>query len=169
MELGFPGGLDGKESAYNAGDLGFIPGWRSFPGRENGYTLQYSCLENSMDREAWWAYTPWGLKDSDTTERDSHTRTHTLTQAHTHTHTEVHTHRHTHTELETRDNVVTFTILTTRGQQEAMLLKSLTASVAITSIYSHIYGKLGGIRFNLLFQHPHFSDGNKWNPTRARL
>ena len=177
MELGFPGGLDGKESAYNAGDLGFIPGWRSFPGRENGYTLQYSCLENSMDREAWWAYTPWGLKDSDTTERDSHTRTrtytltrtHTLTQAHTHTHRGTHTQAHTHGARNDRDNVVTFTILTTRGQQEAMLLKSLTASVAITSIYSHIYGKLGGIRFNLLFQHPHFSDGNKWNPTRVRL
>ena len=49
---GFPGGLDGKESACNAGDP--IPGLERSPGEGNGYPLQYSCLENSMDREAWW-------------------------------------------------------------------------------------------------------------------
>ena len=51
--MAFPGGLEGKESACNAGDLGLIPGLgRSF--REgNGYPLQYSCLENSKDRRAW--------------------------------------------------------------------------------------------------------------------
>ena len=51
----FSGGLDGKESACNAGDLGLIPGSRRFPGERNGYPFQYSCLENSMDRGAWWA------------------------------------------------------------------------------------------------------------------
>ena len=49
----FPGGSDGKESACNAGDLGSIPGWGRSPGEGNGNPLQYSCLENSMDRGAW--------------------------------------------------------------------------------------------------------------------
>ena len=52
---GFPGDSDGKESAYDAGDPGSIPGLGRFPGKGNGYPLRYSCLENSMDREAWWA------------------------------------------------------------------------------------------------------------------
>ena len=52
---GFSGGSDGKESACNAGDLGSIPGWGRSPGEGNGNSLQYSCLENSMDRGAWWA------------------------------------------------------------------------------------------------------------------
>ena len=55
INLGFPGGSDGKQSACNAGDLGFIPGFGEFPGEGNGNPLQYSCLENSMDRGAWWA------------------------------------------------------------------------------------------------------------------
>jgi len=46
----FPGGLDSKESACNAGYLGLIPGSRRFPEEWNGYPLQYSCLENLMDR-----------------------------------------------------------------------------------------------------------------------
>ena len=46
---------DGKESACNAGDLGLIPGWGRSPGEGNGNLLQYSCLENPKDREAWWA------------------------------------------------------------------------------------------------------------------
>ena len=46
---------DSKESAYSAGDLGSIPGSGRRPGEVNGNPLQYSCLENSMDREAWWA------------------------------------------------------------------------------------------------------------------
>ena len=45
----FPGGLDGKESACNEGDLGSIPGLGSYPGEGNCYPLQYSALENSMD------------------------------------------------------------------------------------------------------------------------
>ena len=48
-------GSDGKASAYSAGDLGSIPGLGRSPGEENGNPLQYSCLEKSMDRGAWWA------------------------------------------------------------------------------------------------------------------
>ena len=47
--LGFPGGSAGKESSCNAGDLGLIPGLGRSPGGGNGYPLQYSGLENSMD------------------------------------------------------------------------------------------------------------------------
>ena len=49
---GFPGGSDGKESAYNAGDLGLTPGSGRSPGEGNGNPLQNSCLENPMDRGA---------------------------------------------------------------------------------------------------------------------
>ena len=52
--MGFPGVSDGKESACSAGDQGWIPG-QKFPGEDKSYPLQYSCLENSMDRGAWWA------------------------------------------------------------------------------------------------------------------
>ena len=52
---GFPGGSVGKESARNVGDLGLIPGLGRSPGERNDNPLQYSCLENSMDGEAWWA------------------------------------------------------------------------------------------------------------------
>ena len=47
--LGFSGSLTGKESAYNAGDLGLIPGLGRSPGEGKGYPLQYSSSENSMD------------------------------------------------------------------------------------------------------------------------
>ena len=53
--LGFPGGSDGKESACSVGDPGSIPGLGKSPGEGNDNSLQYSCLENSMDRGAWWA------------------------------------------------------------------------------------------------------------------
>ena len=49
---GFPSSSDGKESACNAGDPGSIPGSGRAPGEGNGYPLQYSCLENPMDRGA---------------------------------------------------------------------------------------------------------------------
>ena len=55
MWVGLPRWLSGKESACNAGDPGLIPGWGRSPGEENGYPFQYSCLENAMDRGAWWA------------------------------------------------------------------------------------------------------------------
>ena len=51
----FSGGSDGQESAGNAEDLDSIPGSGSSPGEGNSYPLQYSCLDNSMDRTAWWA------------------------------------------------------------------------------------------------------------------
>ena len=51
----FPGGSDGRESACNAGDLSPIPESGVSPGEGNGYPLQYSCLENFMDRRAWWS------------------------------------------------------------------------------------------------------------------
>ena len=53
--LGFPCGSAGKESAHNMGDLGLIPRLGRSPGEGKGYPLQYSCLENPMDRGAWWA------------------------------------------------------------------------------------------------------------------
>ena len=65
MHLSFPGGLEGKETACNAGDLGSIPGLGRSLGEGNGYPLQYSCLENLMDRGAWWA-TVHGVRKSQT-------------------------------------------------------------------------------------------------------
>ena len=50
LYLRFPGGPDGKESACNTGDLGYIPGSGRSPGEGNGNPLQHSCLDNSMDR-----------------------------------------------------------------------------------------------------------------------
>ena len=58
-----------RVSAYNAGDLGLIPRLGRSPGEGNGNPLQYSCFENPMDREAMdRCYSPWGCKESDTTE-----------------------------------------------------------------------------------------------------
>ena len=53
--MGFPGGSDHKESACNVGDPGSILGSGRSTGEGNGNPLQYSCLENPMDRGAWWA------------------------------------------------------------------------------------------------------------------
>ena len=53
LSLQPPGGLEGKMSAYNAGDLGSIPELGRSPGEGNGNPLQYSCLENPMDGGAW--------------------------------------------------------------------------------------------------------------------
>ena len=63
--LSFPDGSDGKESAYNPGDLGLIPGLGRSPGERHGNPPQYSSLENSMDRGAWWA-TVHGVAKSQT-------------------------------------------------------------------------------------------------------
>ena len=52
---GFPVGSESKESASNVGSLGSIPGSGRSPGEGNGNPLQYSCLENPMDRGTWWA------------------------------------------------------------------------------------------------------------------
>ena len=59
----FPGGSDGKEFTCNAGDPGSISGSGRFPGEGNGYPLQYSCLENPVDRGAWSAIVH-GIKKS---------------------------------------------------------------------------------------------------------
>ena len=61
----FPGGLAGKESACNVGDLGSIPG---SPGEGHGNLLQYSGLENPQGQRSLVGYSPWGHKESDTTE-----------------------------------------------------------------------------------------------------
>ena len=86
--IGFPGGLDGKESTCNAGDVGLIPGSGRSPGEGNSNPLQYSCLENSTDRGAY-GLPFMGSQTVDTTERLTHTHTHT------HTHTYILTHTHT--------------------------------------------------------------------------
>ena len=67
--MGFPGGSDSKESACNAGDPGSIPGSGRSPREGNGYLLQYSCLENSMDGGAW-QDTVHGVTKSQTRLRD---------------------------------------------------------------------------------------------------
>ena len=76
----FSSGSDDKESAYNVGNSGLIPGLGRSPGRGNDNLLQYSCLENSVDRGAWRA-TVHGVAKSRTRLRDFHTHRHT----HTHT------------------------------------------------------------------------------------
>ena len=76
----FPGGSDGKASAYNVGDWGSIPGSGRSPGEGSGHPLHYSCLENPMDGGA--CYSPWGRKALDTTER-LHSLTHSLSLLYT--------------------------------------------------------------------------------------
>ena len=71
INMGFSRGSDGKESACNAGDLGSIPGLGRSPGKKNGYPLQYSDLENPVDRRVWWA-TVHGVAKSQTRLRDFH-------------------------------------------------------------------------------------------------
>ena len=67
-EGGFPGDSDGKESACHTGDTGLIPGSGRSPGGGNGNPLQYSCLENSINREAWRG-TVHGVTESDITDQ----------------------------------------------------------------------------------------------------
>ena len=66
--LDFPGVSVVKNPSANAGDLGLIPGSGRSPGEENGNPLQYSGLENPMDRSLV-GYSPWGRKELDTTEQ----------------------------------------------------------------------------------------------------
>ena len=60
--MGFPGDSDGKESDCSAEDPDSIPDSGRFPGERNGYLLQYSCLEGSMDRGAWQTTVHWVAK-----------------------------------------------------------------------------------------------------------
>ena len=72
LSVGLPGGLDIKESASNAGDMGSVPGLGRSPGEGNGNPLQYSCLENPMDRKAWWASKVHGVAKCQTQVSDFH-------------------------------------------------------------------------------------------------
>ena len=65
----FPGGLVGKESACNEGDLGLIPGLGRSPGGGHGNPLQYPCLENPHGQRSLVGYSSWGHRESDMTER----------------------------------------------------------------------------------------------------
>ena len=71
LTRGFPDGSDGKESSCNARDLGLVPKSGRSPGEGSGYQLQYSCLENSIDRGAWLA-TVHGVAKSRTRLSDQH-------------------------------------------------------------------------------------------------
>ena len=70
--LGFPGGLDVKESACNAGDPGLIHGLGRFPGEGHGNPLQYSCLENPHGQGSLVGYSPWGHKESGLSDQTQH-------------------------------------------------------------------------------------------------
>ena len=69
--VNFSGGSDGKESTCNVGDLGLISGLGKSHerGHGHGHPLQYSCLENPHEQRSLVGYSPWGLKESNTTER----------------------------------------------------------------------------------------------------
>ena len=71
---GIPGGSDGKESACNAGDLGSNPRSGKSPGEGNSYPFQYSGVDNSTDRGAWWV-TVHGVAKSGTQLSNQHTHT----------------------------------------------------------------------------------------------
>ena len=71
--MGCPGGSDGKESVCNAGNPGSVPESGRSLGEGNGYPLQYSCLENALDRRAWPATVHGVTKVSDTTEQLNNT------------------------------------------------------------------------------------------------
>ena len=66
--LGFPGGLDGKESTCDVGDLGLVPGLGRSPGGGHGSPLQYSCLENPPGQRSLAGYGPQGHKELDMTK-----------------------------------------------------------------------------------------------------
>ena len=67
--LGFPSDSDGKQSAYNAGDLGSVPELGRSPGEGHGNPLQNSCLENPHGQRSLVGYSPWSCKELDTTEQ----------------------------------------------------------------------------------------------------
>ena len=99
-KIGFLHGSVGKEVACNAGDIGLIPGSGRYPGERNGNSLQYSCLENSMDRGAWLAtvhgVTRFGL-DLVTKPLQPYTYTYIYTYTHIYIHTYIYIYVYTHT------------------------------------------------------------------------
>ena len=74
--MSFPGGSDGKESTCNVGDPGSTSGLGRSPGEGHGNPFQYSCLEHSLDRRAWWA-TVHSIANSQTQLKRLGTHTHT--------------------------------------------------------------------------------------------
>ena len=76
--LGLPWWLSGKESACNAGDTGSITELGRSPGGGHGNPLQHSCLENQHGQRSLAGYSPWGRKESDTTEYTDHVPGHAL-------------------------------------------------------------------------------------------
>ena len=72
LSMGFPGSSAGKESPCNAGDLGLIPELGRSPGEGHSNPLRDSCLENPHEQRSLPGYCPWGLKESDMTERLKH-------------------------------------------------------------------------------------------------
>ena len=70
--MGFPGGLDSKEFACSAADLGSTPGLGRSPEGRHGNPLQYSCLETPHEPKNLAGYSPWGCKELDTTEATYH-------------------------------------------------------------------------------------------------
>ena len=66
--MGFPGGSDGKESAFSVGDLGSIPGLGRSPGGGHGNPLQYSCVVNPTEQRSLVGYSKWGRKELEPTE-----------------------------------------------------------------------------------------------------
>ena len=72
-QWGFHGDSNGKESACNVGDLDLIPELGRSPGGGHGNPLQYSCMENPCGQRSLAGYSPWGLKELDTTEQLSTT------------------------------------------------------------------------------------------------
>ena len=66
--MGFSGGSENKESTFNTGDLGLIPRLERSPRGGHSNPLQYSCLENLHGQRSLVGYSPWSLKESDTTE-----------------------------------------------------------------------------------------------------
>ena len=88
ITVGFPGGSDGKESARNAGELGSILGWEDPLRRKWQPTLGFLPKESHRERSLV-GYSPWGCRESDMTERLTHTHTH-----HHHHHHYYHHHHH---------------------------------------------------------------------------
>ena len=92
LSRGLPGCLEGKESARSAGDPGSISGSERSPGGGHGNPLEYSCLENPMDRGAWRATVHRVAKSQTGLSKARATHTHTHTHPQTLTHTDSHTH-----------------------------------------------------------------------------